>query len=63
VKPKRCKDCPHFNNAGHPKDSPYGKSKYQAWCCHYGTVAKKAVSICIQQKYKESICDTKMLNG
>jgi hypothetical protein len=53
--PKRCKGCPVFNKAGHPEGSQYAKSKYQSWCCHYGTAAHKAVSICIQQKYREQL--------
>jgi len=53
-KPKHCNGCPMFHRAGHSKDSNLRGGKYDNWCCKYGTAAPRAVSICIQQDYRNS---------
>lgn len=53
-KPKHCKGCPYYHVAGHPKGSNLRGGKYDHWCSHYGTAAPKAVSICLQQDYRNS---------
>ena len=40
--------------AGHKKGSAMAGSKYDNWCCQYGTHAPKAVSICKQQNGKNN---------
>ena len=47
--PKHCKGCGHWHKAGHPKGSALAGSKYDNWCCRFGTHAPKAVSVCITQ--------------
>jgi hypothetical protein len=51
-KPKHCKGCFYHNNAGHPKGSVLGNSKYNNWCCHYGNYAPKVVGKCKNEGHK-----------
>lgn len=51
-RPEHCKNCGHWHKAGHPKGSALAGSKYDNWCCRFGTHAPKAVSVCIAQGEK-----------
>lgn len=55
-KPHHCKGCKYYHSAGHPKGSRLAGSKYDFWCCKYGTQANRATSVCIQQGGHSAVC-------
>lgn len=45
-KPKRCKGCVFFHDAGHPKTAGIGLLKYNMYCTAYSKPAPKALGQC-----------------
>ena len=51
--PKHCKGCGYWHKAGHPQGTALAGSKYDNWCCKFGTHAPKAVPVCMLVKMKD----------
>jgi len=46
MRPKHCKGCKMYHDAGHKTGSKYGNSNYNSWCCKFGKPAKDAIGEC-----------------
>lgn len=47
-RPQVCRSCEHWHKAGHSPGTPLHGTKYDNWCCKYGTHAPKAAGRCKQ---------------
>lgn len=51
MKKGHCKNCVYHSNAGHPEGAR--DARFNDWCTHHSTTAKKAQSICKLQNSKK----------